>query len=128
MTQGSWSKAQTSKCEFFKQKMMYLGHVISNKGIQTNPKKVEVIQKWPIPTSITEVCSFLGLNNYYCKFIKKYAQVAKPLYQLVSGENVGRNEIQLGGIMGVRKLLTKLKSCAPAHQFCFGICIFQETI
>ena len=65
---------------------MYLGHVSEN-GVQTDPRKVEAIQKWPIPTNITEVCSFLGFTNYYHRFIKKYAVVAKPLYKLISGEN-----------------------------------------
>ena len=56
---------------------MYLGHVISEKGIiQTDPKEVEAIWKWPIPTNITEVHSFHGFTNYYHRFIKKYAQVA----------------------------------------------------
>ena len=68
--------------------MMYLGHVESENGIQTDPKKVEAIWKWPIPTNITEVCSFLRFANYYCRFIRKYAQVAKLLYQLISGKNV----------------------------------------
>ena len=63
---------------------MYLGHVVSDKGIQTDPK----IWKWPIPTNFTEVHSFLGFTNYYHKFIKKYAQVAKPLYLLILGKNV----------------------------------------
>ena len=61
-------------------KLTYLGHVVSDEGIQTNPKKVEVIWKWTIPTNAKEVCSFLGFTNYYCRFIRKYAQVAKPLY------------------------------------------------
>ena len=93
--------------------MPFFGQVVSDKGIQTNLKKVEVIQKWPIPTNITEVCSFLGFTYYYYKFIRKYAQVAKPLYILISGENVVRNEIQSDGIMSVMKLLTNLKSCTP---------------
>ena len=69
---------------------MYLGHVISDKGIQTNPKKVEAIWKWPIPTNITEIHSFPGFTNYYYKSIRKYAQVAKPLYKLISGKNAAR--------------------------------------
>ena len=81
-------KLKPTKCEFFKYKLTYLGHVVSEEGIQTNPKKVEAIQKWPIPTSVTEVHGFLGFTNYYCKFIKKYAQMAKPLYKLIAGENV----------------------------------------
>ena len=51
---------------------------------------MEPIQKWPIPTNIAEVHSSLGFTNYYHNFIKKYAQVAKPLYKLILGENVVR--------------------------------------
>ena len=50
----------------------------------------KLIQKWPFSTNITEVHSFLGFTNYYCKFIRKYAQVAKPLYQLISDKNAAR--------------------------------------
>ena len=71
-------KLKPSKWEFFKQKLMYLGHVVSE-GIQTNPKKVEAIQKWPIQKKVTEVHSFLGFTIYYYKFIKKYVQVGRPL-------------------------------------------------
>ena len=56
-------KIKPLKCEFFKQKRTYLGHVVSEEGTQTNPIKVEAIQKWPIPTNVTEVCSFLGFTN-----------------------------------------------------------------
>ena len=59
-------------------------------GIQTDSKKVEAIQKWPVPASVTEVYSFLGFTNYYHRFIKKYVQMARPLYKLISGENTAR--------------------------------------
>ena len=85
-------KLKPSKCEFFKQELTYLGHFISKNGIQTDSKKVEAIQKWPIPTNVTEVRSFLGSTNYYWRFIKKYAQVVKPLYKLISGENTARKQ------------------------------------
>ena len=58
-------KLKPSKCEFFRQELTYLGHVVSKEGIQTDPKKVEAICKWPIPTNMTEVRSFLGFTNYY---------------------------------------------------------------
>ena len=83
-------KFKPSKCELFRQELIYLGHVVSKDGIQTNPKKVEAICKWPMPTNVTEVRSFLGFTNYYWRFIKKYAQVAKPLYKLILGENASR--------------------------------------
>ena len=46
----------------------------------------------PMPTNVTEVQSFLGFTNYYQRFIKKYAQVAKPLYKLISGENASKKQ------------------------------------
>ena len=75
-----------SKCEFFKTRVEYLGHVVLEKGIETNPKKIEVIIKWPNPQTITQMLSFLGFCNYYQKFIHKYAQLAKPLYKQIFGE------------------------------------------
>ena len=85
-----------SKCEFFKNQVEYLGHIVSSKGIEMNPKKIAAIVNWPQPKTITQVCSFHGFCNYYQKFIKNYAQIAKPLYQLITGENVKRktNEIE----------------------------------
>ena len=58
-------KPKPSKCEFFRQEWTYLGHVVSKDGIQTNPKKVEAIHRWLIPTNVTEIRSFLGFTNYY---------------------------------------------------------------
>ena len=72
------------KCKFFKQSLTYLGHVMSDKGIEMDPKKTEIIQNWPIPKMVMEVSSFLQFTNYCRHFISKYAQVAKPLYHLTS--------------------------------------------
>ena len=58
-------KLKPSKCQFLKQELTYLGHIISKNGIQTDSKKIEAIRKWPMPTNITEVQSFLGFTNYY---------------------------------------------------------------
>ena len=58
-------KLKPSKCKLFRQEFIYLGHVVSKDGIQTNCKKVEAIHKWPVPTNMTEVRNFLGFTNYY---------------------------------------------------------------
>ena len=78
-------KLQPSKCKLFRQELIYLGHVVSKDGIQTDPKKVGAIHKRPVPTNMTEARSFLGFRNYYWRFIKKYAQVVKPLYKVIWG-------------------------------------------
>ena len=80
-------KLKPSKCEFFKARLKYLGHIDSLEGIATNPAKIETIQKWPVPKTVTDVRSFTGFTNYYCKFIKGYAKIARPLHELTSGEN-----------------------------------------
>ena len=53
-------KLKPSKCELFREELIYLGHVVSKNGIQTDLKKVEAICKWPVPTNVAEVRSFLG--------------------------------------------------------------------
>ena len=80
-------KLKPRKCEFFKKCIAYLGHIVSDKGIETDPKKIEAIVKWPIPETVHDVRSFLGFTNYYQKFVYKYAQKAKPLNKLISGDN-----------------------------------------
>src|SRR4051812_20067122 len=71
-----------SKCKFFKPSISYLGHIISNQGIATNPEKIETIQAWPIPKSLKELQSFLSICNYYCCFIPHYSSIITPLTQL----------------------------------------------
>ena len=83
-------KLKPSKCEHFRQELIYLGHVVSKNEIQTDPKKLEAIHKWPVPTNVTKVRSFLGSTNYYLRFIRKYVLVIKPLYKLISGENASK--------------------------------------
>ena len=80
-------KLKPSKCEFFKKRIHYLGHIVSDKGIETDPKKIEAIVKWPGPRTVHEVRKFLGFTNYYRKFVYKYAQIARPMNKLISGEN-----------------------------------------
>ena len=80
-------KLKPSKCEFFRTRISYLGHIVLKDGIEMDPKKVNAIKNWPIPASVTDVRSFLGFTNHYCRFIKGYAQIAKPLYKLISGKN-----------------------------------------
>ena len=69
-----------------------MGHIVSTDGIETDPKKITAMKEWPIPKTVTEVQSFLGFTNYYCKFIPKHAHIARPINQLVSGENASKKK------------------------------------
>ena len=80
-------KLKPKKCEFFKSKIAYLGHIVSAKGIETDPKKVEAVKNWTVPKTVTDIRSFLGFTNYYRQFIKDYTKVARPLNTLIWGEN-----------------------------------------
>ncbi|GJS29344.1 putative nucleotidyltransferase, ribonuclease H [Tanacetum coccineum] len=72
-----------SKCEFWLQKVAFLGHIVSADGIIMDPSKVEAITKWPRPTTVTEVRSFLGLAGYYRRFVEGFSRLALPLTQLM---------------------------------------------
>ncbi|KAL4083100.1 hypothetical protein QTP88_028430 [Uroleucon formosanum] len=76
-------KIQPTKCEFLKQQCMYLGHIISENGIQPDPEKIKSVLQFPIPTSVKEIKSFLGLSGYYRKFIKSYSLISKPMTNLL---------------------------------------------
>ena len=60
-----------------------LGHIVSEEGIQGDPKKVEVIIEWKPPRNVTKVCSFLGLAGYYRRFVKGFPMTAAPMTRLL---------------------------------------------
>ena len=63
---------------------MYLGHVLSEKGVATNPVKVAAVQDWPEPTNVCKVQQFLGLVGYYLRFVQGYSVVAQSLTALTA--------------------------------------------
>lgn len=71
--------AKSSKCSFTQESIEYLGHIISSKGVATDPQKIHALQSWPTPTNIKEVHGFLGLTRYYMRFIKYYSLISRPL-------------------------------------------------
>ena len=76
-------KLKPSKCAFGKTSVSFLGHVISDKGISTDPEKLRRIQEWPRPHNPDEARSFLGYATYYRKFIKNFSHIVEPLNKLL---------------------------------------------
>ena len=72
-----------SKCEFWLQDVVFLGHVVSGEGIRVDPKKVEAVVNWSRPTSVSEIRSFLGLASYYRRFIPGFSSIALPMTKLI---------------------------------------------
>src|SRR6266540_829503 len=71
------------KCKFGQRKIKFLGHTIRTDGLRTDPENIEKIINCPVPTDVTGVRKFMGLYNYYRKFIKDLLKLSKPLRQLL---------------------------------------------
>ena len=76
-------KAKRRKCMFACSQLEYLGHLVTKDGVKVDPSKTEAINNMPAPTNKRELQVFLGMCNYYSRFVLGYAQVASPLYALL---------------------------------------------
>ena len=74
--------AKFNRYELWLNEVAFLGHVISGKGISVDPKKIEVVVEWEVPTNVTEVRSFLGMAGYYRRFVEGFSRIAQPLTKL----------------------------------------------
>ena len=71
------------KCHFMVNQGIVLGHIISNKGIEVDKAKIDIISKLPPPTNVKTIRQFLGHAGFYRRFIKEFSKIAKPLYKLL---------------------------------------------
>ncbi|XP_050522940.1 uncharacterized protein LOC126895280 [Daktulosphaira vitifoliae] len=79
-------KLKPSKCRFGYQELKVLGNIIDTKGIRPTQQGIETIQKFPQPKTIKQLRSFLGLANYFRRYIPKFSNIAKPLTDLTRGK------------------------------------------
>ena len=103
--------AKLSKCEFNRPQLHFLGHVVGRDGISVDPDKIAVIRDWPVPTNLKQLQAFLGLANYFRRFVHHYSMIAAPLTELCGkkGEtydwrNWGKDE--LDAFNALKKALT----------------------
>ena len=77
-------KIKAKKCDFLKRKIKYLGHVISERGIATDPDKIAAVQRIAPPKKLKDLRAFLGIVGFYRKFIYNFGEIAMPLYNILN--------------------------------------------
>ncbi len=80
-------KLKPSKCHLFRPEVTFLGHVVSGEGIRPDPNNVDKILGWPVPKTVTDVRAFLGMGNYYRRFLQGFSQLVKPLVELTKRDH-----------------------------------------
>jgi hypothetical protein len=78
--------AKFSKCEFWLEKISFLGHILTAEGVAVDPRKVETVSNWRQPTKVSEIRSFLGLVGYYQRFNEGFSKIARPMTELLKKE------------------------------------------
>ena len=114
-------KVKSSKCSLCQREVQYLGHLVSAERISTDPPKVEAICNWPTPTRKQEIQRFLGLANYYRRFIKNISSIAKLLQCLTEKNNVFHwNELRQSAFDELCRCLVSFPVLAyPDNSKCF---------
>ena len=81
---GANLKLKPSKCELFRREVRYLGHIVNEAGVSTDPEKVSAVRDWPEPGCVRELQQFLGTVGYYRRFCPNLADLAVPLNHLIN--------------------------------------------
>ena len=96
--------AKLSKCQFWLDRVAFLGHVISVEGVSLDPQKIEAVVNWKPPKNVSEVRSFLGLAGYYRKFVEGFSKIAAPLTKLT------RKDVKYDWVDACQQSFEELKS------------------
>lgn len=75
-------KLNSTKCSLYREEVLFLGHVVGKDGVRANPSLVQDVEKWHVPQNLKELQAFLGLTNYYRRFVQGYADIARSLHNL----------------------------------------------
>ena len=100
-------KLHPKKCDLFKEKVSFLGHVVSSEGVATDPRKLESVLNWPVPKNLKQVRSFIGFCSYYRRYVKGFANIARPLHKLTeAGQKFDFNEACMNAFNTLKVALT----------------------
>ena len=113
-------KLKPSKCDVFKSEINYLAHHVSRRGVLPSKKNLESIARCPPPDTYTKVKSFVGLVGHYRHFIKGFAKIAAPLYDLTSDDNKDKKSENVDLSSEAREAFDRLKAaCLQAPILAF---------
>lgn len=113
--------AKRSKCEFAKTSVEYLGHIISDQGFSMEEDKIKSIQNWPRPTCKRDVQSFLGLVNFYRRFIRNCSRISRPLTKITGNVPFNWTNYEQNAFDKLRKAVTSapvLRAFDPELSTC----------
>ena len=99
-------KIKPAKCFFLRERVQYLGYIVSKDAIEADPDKLCKVHSWPTPRNVREVQQFLGLANYYRRFIKNFVKWHDPYTDLLSVRLPPFN-----GQSNAKGLLTRFMNC-----------------
>ncbi len=98
--------AKQSKCEFNRPELRFLGMIVGRDGLKVDEAKVAVVRNWPVPQEVSALRGFLGLANYFRKFIQGYSSLVAPLTALTGSAPWQWGEAEQKAFDGVKEALT----------------------
>ena len=106
-------KLKPRKCKFFQTEVPFLGKLATRDGLAVDPKKIEAVISWPVPTCRRDVESLLGFVNYHQNHIKGYAELVAPLYEITGKKEFHWDEPQQAAFEALKEALV----CAPVLAY-----------